>query len=263
MWDAFKDFIFWGIQAVYSFIGDWGMAIILVTILFRILLIPLMSGQIKSSYQMQKIQPKIQEVQQKFADDPMRQQEEMQKLYAEAKFNPIAGCLPLFLQMPIFMALFQVLREMPNYIEKYGLTSQGNYGFYNLVPDLTYSPAEALGVGVNTFIPYLILLVVFAGATFLPMVLQQLNAPNSQQRRQTLMMSAFMSVFMLFIGWQSPGGVLLFWGVSSLIGVAQQQLTTRALKAADARKAEEIIDTEPVKVDVTRKAKKKRPTKSR
>ncbi len=262
MWDAFKEFIFWGIQAVYGFVGDWGMAIILVTILFRIALIPLMSSQIKSSYQMQKIQPKLQEVQQRFADDPMRQQEEMQKLYAEAKFNPVAGCLPLFLQMPIFMALFQVLREMPTYIEKYKLT-QSNYEFYNLIPNLTYSPAEALAISVPTFVPYLILLVVFAGATFLPMVLQQLNAPNSQQRRQTLMISAFMSVFMLFIGWSSPGGVLLFWGVSSLIGVAQQQITTRLLKNADEKKAEEMIDIEPVKVDVTRKTKKKRPTKSR
>lgn len=262
MWDAFKDFIFWGIQAVYSFIGDWGMAIILVTIIFRVLLIPLMRGQIKSSYQMQKMQPLMQEMQEKYADDPARLQEEMQKLYAEAKFNPVAGCLPLFLQMPIFMALFQVLREMPNYIEKYNLT-QGNYEFYSLVPNLTLSPSDAFAAGIGTFIPYFILLIVFAGATFLPMILQQINAPNTQQRRQTLMMSAFMSVFMLFIGWSSPGGVLLFWGVSSLIGVAQQQLTTRAMKRADAKKEEEMIDVAPVKVDVTRKAKKKRPTKSR
>lgn len=262
MWDAFKEFIFWGIQAVFNFVGDWGLAIILVTILFRVLLIPLMRGQIKSSYQMQKIQPQLQELQTKYADDPMRQQEEMQKLYAEAKFNPVAGCLPIFLQMPIFMALFQVLREMPSYIEKYGL-SEGNYEFYNLVPNLTYSPAESFAMGMGTFIPYLVLLIVFAGATFLPMILQQINAPNSQQRRQTLMISGFMSIFMLFIGWSSPAGVLLFWGVSSLIGVAQQQLTTRALKRADAKKeAEEPIELKPVQVEVTRKAKKKRPTKS-
>lgn len=262
MWDAFKDFIFWGIQAIYSFIGDWGMAIIVVTIIFRLLLIPLMRGQIKSSYQMQKVQPLMQEIQTKYADDPQRMQEEMQKLYAEAKFNPIAGCLPIFLQMPIFMALFQVLREMPTYLEKYGI-SQGSYGLYNLVNDLTLSPANAFALGFGTFVPYLILLLVFAGATFLPMILQQLNAPNSQQRRQTLMISAFMSVFMLFIGWSSPAGVLLFWGVSSLIGVAQQQLTTRSLKAADAKAEAEIIETKPVQVDVTRKQKKKRPTKSR
>lgn len=259
MWDAFKNFIFWGIQSCYNFIGDWGMAIIIVTIIFRILLIPLMRGQIKSSYQMQKVQPVMQELQEKYRDDPQRLQEEMQKLYAEAKFNPVAGCLPIFLQMPIFMALFQVLREMEKYI---GSRGDGNYGFYNLVPNLTYSPANAFAEGIPTFIPYLVLLLVFAGATFLPMILQQINAPNSSQRRQTLMMSAFMSVFMLFIGWSSPGGVLLFWGVSSLIGVAQQQLTTRALKRADAKKAEEVIDIQPVQVEVTRKAKKKRPTKS-
>ena len=262
MWDAFKDFIFWGIQAVYSFVGDWGMAIIVVTIIFRILLIPLMRGQIKSSYQMQKIQPRIQEVQSKYADDPQRMNEEMQKLYAEAKFNPVAGCLPIFLQMPIFMALFQVLREMPQYLEKYGI-SQGSYGLYNLVSDLTLSPQDAFSQGIGTFVPYLILLIVFAGATFLPMILQQINAPNSAQRRQTLMISGFMSIFMIFIGWSSPGGVLLFWGVSSLIGVLQQQITTRALKAADAKKADEVIDVTPVEVDVTRKPKKKRPTKSR
>ena len=260
MWDAFKDFIFWGISACHSLVGDWGMAIILVTILFRVLLIPLMNGQIKSSYQMQKMQPLLNEVQEKYKDDPMRQQEEMQKLYAEAKFNPVAGCLPILLQMPIFMALFQVLREM----EKYIGTSGGNYEFYNLVPNLTLTPANAFEQGMGTFVPYLILLVLFAGATFLPMIMQQMGAPKTSQRNQTLMISAFMSVFMLFIGWSSPGGVLLFWGVSSLIGVAQQQITTRALKRADAAaEAEEALKPKPVEVDVTRKVKKKRPTKSR
>ena len=258
MWDAFKDLIFWGMNSVYNFVGDWGLAIIIVTILFRLALVPLMRGQIKSSYQMQKMQPLMQELQEKYSDDPMRLQEEMQKLYAEAKFNPIAGCLPIFLQMPIFMALFQVLREMETYIGSSG----GTYEFYNLIPDLTLTPANAFAQGFGTFVPYLILLIVFAGATFLPMVLQQINAPKTSQRRQTLIMSAFMSAFMLFIGWSSPGGVLLFWGVSSLIGVAQQQLTMRSLKHADAKKEEEMIDVAPVKVEVTRKAKKKRPTKS-
>ena len=260
MWEAFKDFIFWGIQACFNFVGDWGMAIIVVTIIFRILLIPLMNGQIKSSYNMQKMQPLLKEVQDKYQDDPQRLQEEMQKLYAEAKFNPIAGCLPIFLQMPIFMALFQVLREMEKYIPS-GSTS---YKFYSLIPDLTYTPAMAFAQGIPQFIPYLILLIIFAGATFLPMLLQQRNSVDASQKRQTLMMTGFMSIFMLFIGWSSPGGVLLFWGTSSLIGVAQQQLTMRALKAADAKKeAEEDLLPKPVEVDVTRKVKKKRPTKSR
>jgi YidC/Oxa1 family membrane protein insertase len=72
-----------------------------------------------------------------------------------------------------------------------------------------------------------------------------------------------MTVFMLWIGWGSPAGVLLFWGVSSLFGVFQQQITMRALKAEDEKKEAEIVDVKPVKVEVERKVKKKRPHKSR
>lgn len=257
MWDAFKDLIFWCINSVYSFAGDWGMAILIVTLIFRVILMPLMRKQIKSSYQMQKVQPLMQEIQQKYADDQPRMQEEMQKLYAEAKFNPLAGCLPIFLQMPIFIALFQVLQEM-------GTRTQGStYQFYHLVPDLTLTPASSLSQGFLTFLPYLILLLVFAGATFAPMILQQRNVADANQRRQTLIMSAFMTVFMLWIGWGSPAGVLLFWGVSSLFGFFQQQITMRALKAEDEKKEAEIVDVKPVKVEVERKVKKKRPHKSR
>lgn len=257
MWAAFKDLIFLCIQAVYNGVGDWGAAILIVTIIFRLILTPLMQKQIKSTYATQKLQPKIQKIQETFKDDQVRMNEEVQKLYAEAHFNPLAGCLPMLLQMPIFMALFQVLREMGD------RTGSSTYEFYNLVPNLTLTPANALGQGFIVFIPYLLLLLIFAGATFLPMILQQVGQPNSQQKKQTLMMSAFMSVFMLWIGWRSPAGVLLFWGASSIYGVAQQQITMRVLKSRDAAAEEEIIDTKPVEVNVVRKAKKKRPTKSR
>lgn len=259
MWEAFKDFIFWCINSVFGFFGDWGMAILIVTLIFRVILLPLMQKQIKSSYQMQKMQPLMNEIQTKYADDQPRMQEEMQKLYAEAKFNPLAGCLPILLQMPIFVALFQVLQEMGSRTSDTGTS----YQFYSLIPDLTYTPASAFESGIGTFIPYLILLIIFAGATFLPMMLQQMSAPNSPQKKQTLIMSAVMSVFMLWIGWGSPGGVLLFWGVSSLFGVAQQQIVMHMMKKKDDAKEAELVDLKPVKVDVTRKEKKKRPTKKR
>lgn len=257
MWEAFKDLIFWCIQAVYNVIGDWGAAILVITIIFRIALMPLMAKQIKSSHAMQVMQPKMQELQAKYSDDQQRLNEEMQKLYAEAHFNPLAGCLPMLLQMPIFMALFQVLREMGT------RTGGSTYEFYSIVRDLTVTPSGAFSQGVVVFLPYIILLLVFAGATFLPMVLMQLNQPNSNQKRQTIMMSALMTLFMLWIGWRSPAGVLLFWGASSLFGVAQQQITTRKLKREDAEQEAEVIDIKPIQVDVTRKAKKKRPTKKR
>lgn len=257
MWDAFKDFIFWCISACYGLVGDWGMSILLVTLIFRIAIWPLMQKQFKSSFQMQKMQPLMTEIQTKYADNQQRQQEEMQKLYAEAHFNPLAGCLPILLQMPIFMALFQVLQEMGT------RTSGTSYEFYHLVPDLTLTPASTFNTGFLNFLPYIILLLIFALATFAPMVLQQMNTPDSPQKKQTIIMSFFMTLFMLWVGWGSPAGVLLFWGMSSVFGVLQQQLTQKALKKEDEEKEAELIDIAPVKVDVERKEKKKRPTKNR
>lgn len=258
MWDIFKDWIFSVIQFFYNFCGDWGLAIIIVTIIFRIIVAPLMHKQAKSNYQMQKIQPKMQELQAKYADDKVKLGEETQKLYAEAKFNPLAGCLPMLLQLPIFMALFQVLREMGNREEVH------DFSFYNLVPNLVQTPSGALGEGIGTFVPYLILMLIFAGATFLPMVIQQLKSNNAQQRNQTLIMGVVMTLFMLWISWGSPAGVLLFWGVSSLIGIGQTQFTMARCRRADAHaEAEKELESHPVEVNVVRKAKKKRPTKSR
>lgn len=229
------------------------MAIIIVTIIFRVILAPLMHTQTKSSYQMNKIQPEIEKIQQRFEGDQMRINEETQKLYAEAKFNPLAGCLPMLLQMPIFIALFQVLREMGTRAEV------SNYTFYQIIPDLVKSPSDVFAVGFVPFIPYFILLLVFAGATFLPMILQQVGN-TSKQAKQTLIMGAFMSLFMLWIGWGSPAGVLLFWGTSSVLGIAQQQITQRMLKKKDAEAAAAEA-MKPIEVDVTRKVRKPRPKK--
>mgnify|MGYP003008629893 CR=1 FL=1 len=106
MWDIFKDWIFDIIQFSYNFCHDWGLAIIIVTIIFRIIVAPLMHKQAKSNYAMQKVQPKIQALKDRFPDDPTRQSQEMQKIYAEMKFNPLAGCLPMLLQMPVLIAMF-------------------------------------------------------------------------------------------------------------------------------------------------------------
>ena len=83
MWDAFKDAIFWCIDAMYGFVADWGLAIIIVTLILRLILFPLMQKQIRSSYRMQQFAPRIQEIQEKYADDQQRQTEEMQKVYAD------------------------------------------------------------------------------------------------------------------------------------------------------------------------------------
>ena len=179
----------------------------------------------------------------------------MQKVYAEIGFNPITGCLPLFLQMPIFVALFQVLQEMGSRTE--GMT----YSFYNILPSLLSSPSAMLGQGFLEFLPYGILLLLFAFCTFLPSLLQQMGT-NSPQKTQTMVMMGIMSLFMLWISWSAPAGVLLFWGASSVFAVIQQQLTMHFLKKKDAEE-EAVAEVAPVKIDVTRKVKKPRPTKKR
>lgn len=262
MWEAFCGFIFWGMEALWGVVGDWGLAIILATLVLRIILFPLMQSQAKSSYQMQKVQPLIQDIQQRYADQPQKLQEEMQKVYAETKFNPLAGCLPLLLQMPIFIAMFQILRDDGSqYIKTY--TDQFTCAFFNIIPDLTMTPATALDAGIMAFLPYIILLLLFALVTFIPMLIS--TPKESQQYQTTLIMGAVMTVMMLFIGWGSPAGVLLFWATSSIFALGQNLVNRRIMKKEDAKKEEEYkeLHPEPVKVQVVRKQSKKRPTKKR
>lgn len=254
MWDAFKDGIFFVIEFFFNMCHDWGMAIIIVTVIFRLLISPLTHKQTKSSFQMQKVTPLLNEIKTKYADNPSRQQEEMQKLYAEAKFNPIAGCFPMIIQLPIFFALFQVLQQMGD------RNLEGSYSFYSIIPSLITSPSAAFETGIGTFVPYLILMIVFAGATFIPMVLQQRHNSGTAQGKQTLIMSAVMSVFMLFISWNMPAGVLLFWGASGIIQVIQQQVSMGIFRRRD-QEEEKTIEVAPIEVDVVRKQKKPRPTK--
>lgn len=257
MWEIILQAVFEVINFFYGFCKDWGLAIIVVTIIFRILVAPLMHKQAKSNFQMQKIQPQIQKIQEKYGNDQVRMNQEMQKLYAEAKFNPLMGCLPMLLQMPIFIALFQVLRNIQSYT-----ASDAPLTFYGIIPDLTQTPAGALGEGFVAFIPYLVLMLIFAGATFLPMMIQQMRNKDNKQRNQTLIMGIVMTLFMLWISWGSPAGVLLFWGASSLIGIGQNQFTLHRCRKQDAEaEAAKALEVQPVEVDVVRKTKKKRPSK--
>lgn len=258
LWDVILWAIAWAVDLFYRFAQDWGLAIILFTLVFRLIMMPLMTSQTRSSYMTQKMQPKLKEIQTKFEGDPVRIQEETQKLYTEAKFNPLLGCVPMLIQMPIFIALFQVLRNISSFM----VYPPEEFHFYNIIPNLLMTPSDAWEQGWAVFIPYLVLIIIFVGATFLPMLLMQRNN-DPKQRNQMLMMSIIMSVMMLFVSWGSPAGVLLFWGVSGIIAVIIQQSYMHYLRRKDEQAGEEIIEVAPVKVEVERKVKKKRPTKKK
>jgi YidC/Oxa1 family membrane protein insertase len=251
VWQAFLDAIFVVLEWFYGFAHDWGLAIILITILFRILIYPITRKQFKSTYDMQKLQPKLNEIKEKYAGDQQRQQEETMKVYQEAKFNPLAGCVPMLLQMPIFIALFQVLRQLNDYID-----GDVKATFYGLIPDLAMAPGAVFSeFGVIAVIPYVILVLLFGVSMLIPLLL------NKTRERQTLMMTGVMALVMIWFGWTSPAGVLLYWDVSSLLGVAQQAVSKKLMEKKDAEI--EAVEIKPVKVEVERKTKKAKPKKKK
>lgn len=248
------------IQWFHSWCGDWGLAIVFITIVFRMLIYPITRKQFKSTYQMQKLQPRMKEIKEKYPDDPQRQNQEQMKLYKEAKFNPLAGCLPMLLQMPIFIALFQVLRELQGRVD----TAEGATGtsesisFYGLVPDLTVSSGQVFSdQGIIAVIPYVIMLLLFGASMIIPVLLQK-NADKN-----TRLMMGVMSVVMLWFGWGMPAGVLLYWDVSSYIGVGQQQFSRITMQRKDEKAEKEMEAVKPVRVDVDRVERKARPKKKR
>ena len=129
MWDWFIEILTKLLATIAGFCGDWGLAVIILTIIMRLIVMPLMTKSTASSARMQVLQPKMKEIQDKYANDPERMNEEMRKLYAEHKFNPLGGCLPLIIQMPVFFALFTVAKNIPQ-----------DASFYNILPSLSLSP---------------------------------------------------------------------------------------------------------------------------
>lgn len=260
LWSSFKELIFVFLQQIEGVVGDWGLAIIVLTVLVRLVLMPLTIKQTKSMYEMQRIQPKIKELQKKHAGDKEKLQEETLKFYQENKVNPFGGCLPMLLQMPLLFALYNVLggtAQRPGLLMKH-FTSSGEIGkFFFLIPDIARTPSMVYKAdGLLAALPYLVLVVLFGLSVWLPQALM----PGEKQQK---MIGAYMGVMMLFFGWGAPAGVLLYWDISSLWGVAQQQLMMAQLKRGHPEDVPAAVAAAPKELDskapapVKKKRKKK------
>ncbi|HJI99812.1 MAG TPA: YidC/Oxa1 family membrane protein insertase [Coriobacteriaceae bacterium] len=254
MWDGILNGCAAALYELAKLVGDWGLAIIIVTLIIRLLLFPIQRKQLKSSFQMQQVQPRMQEIQKLYAGDQVKIQQEMQKLYQETGFNPLAGCLTMLIQMPIFIILFQVLRD------KIGQYAGGelSVSFYNILPNLTQTVPDAFNQDIVYSIPYIIMMVLFIGLSVTPMILQMKQ--NPQNRSQMTMMMGIMGIMFTWMAFISPAGVMLYWALSSGFALVQQLITQRVLKKEAAEK-EEAAPVKPIKVNVERREKKKRPTK--
>lgn len=255
MWEAFINLITQILTGIHGFCGDWGLAIIILTLIVRILIMPLMTRSTRASAKMQVLQPKMQALQERYADDPETLQREMSKFYAENKFNPLGGCLPVLLQMPIFFALFSVIRNIE-------AISGGAASFFSIVPDLAVGPAQVIAAsGIPAAAVYIFLDVLFGLLTLIPLLLNTQTGTDPQQVRTSRMMGIFMAVWMLWIGWGLPSGVLLYYNTSALWQVAQQQLITKRVINDAKAQAEAEMANKPIEVDVVRRDRKKRPRK--
>ena len=250
MWDWIVNFLYTVLAGLQSFSGDWGMAVILLTIIIRIILVPMTNKQTASMARMSVVQPKLKEIQERYADDPVRQNEEMRKLYAEINFNPLGGCLPLLLQSPIFIALFTVAKMVP-------VDSR----FYNILPSIARATSDIFAVdGLVAAIPYIIFVLLFGLTTFLSMAVNA-RTSSGEQRTQQYMMGGMMTLMMLWFGWTVPAAVLLYYVTSGIWQLAQQQLITKRIMEKEKLKAEAQMANKPIEVDVVRKEKKPRPHK--
>lgn len=202
-WDSFFVYpLSWVIIRVANFFrGSFGIAIIIVTIGFRLLLLPLNIKSMKSTQAMQEVQPKLKEIQEKYSSKDAKTQEKLQqeqmKLFQENNVNPLAGCLPMFVQMPILMALYQSIMRTP------GL-QDGTFLWFDLAdPD-----------------PYYILPIVAAGATFLQQKLTMSGsgqAANPQMSAMTYMMPLMIGMMSMFF----PAALALYWVVGNIFMVFQ------------------------------------------
>lgn len=188
------------LELIHGFLGNWGLSILVLTLLIRLMIWPLMATQMKSMTGMQEIQPKIQELQKKYKDNRQKLQEETMKLYQEAGVNPLGGCLPMFIQMPLLLMMWRVFMNF-----------EFNEGFL-WIPDLGLSDPTYL-------LPIIYVGIMFANSWVM-------SRDNPQALRQGLMMNA---VFVFFII-SFPSGVALYLVGSMVVQLLQQWLIKRDIK---------------------------------
>ena len=197
--------IFKLLQFLQSIVINWGLAIILTTVIVKALLFPLTKAQYVSMAKMRMLQPKMTELRERYSGDRQKLSQEMMKLYKTEKVNPLGGCLPMLLQLPIFLALYWVLLES---------VELRHSEFIFWIQDL------------STKDPYYILPILMGASMFLMQRLQPTPATDPMQQKLFQYMPVVFTVFFLWF----PSGLVLYWLVSNLITIAQMLIIYRGLE---------------------------------
>lgn len=203
------------LKAIYGVIGNYGLSIIVFTIIVKMILMPLTVKQTKSTFAMSEINPKVKEIQAKYKNKPEKQNEEISKLYKESGINPLSGCLPILIQMPILMGLFYVFKDPVT------------HGVFASKAAMAAANGNFLWIKALSKPDYI--LAVFSGVS--AYLMQKVMTPKDQIEGPMKMMSWLLAGMSLYWGFVLPAALTLYWGVSSIFSVFQYYLITRPLKS--------------------------------
>jgi YidC/Oxa1 family membrane protein insertase len=203
--------LFWLLKWIHGFVGNWGWAIVMLTILIKLVFYPLNAKAGRSMAQMKVLAPKMEKLKQLYGDDRQKLNQAMMELYRTEKINPLGGCLPILVQIPVFIALYWVL-----------LASI----------ELRHAPWVGWIKDLSAPDPYFILPVIYAISMYVTTKLNPQPA-DPVQARIMLMMPIIFSIFFLFF----PAGLVLYWVVQNLLSIVQQWHINRTLEAEAKAKA--------------------------
>jgi len=193
--------LFYVLRFLYEYTHNYGVAIVLLTVMIKLLFVPLQYKSYKSMKDMQLIQPKVADLQQKYKDDREKLNRELMRLYREHKVNPVGGCLPMLLQMPVFVALFNILY---------------------MTIDLRQAPFLLWVTDLSAPDPYYVLPILMG----ISMVVQQKIMPTTMDPTQAKIM-LFLPAFMTILFLNFPSGLVLYWLTNNVVTITQQFVTDR------------------------------------
>jgi len=196
--------LFWLLQMMFAIAGNWGFAIILLTILVKLAFFPLSAASYRSMANMRRVAPKLTSLREQYGEDRQKLSQEMMALYKKEKINPLGGCLPILVQMPVFIALYWVLMESVELRQA---------PFMLWIEDLSLKD------------PYFILPLIMGASMFIQMQLNP-TPPDPMQARVMKLMPVIFTVFFLFF----PAGLVLYWVVNNVLSIAQQYYITKKIE---------------------------------
>jgi len=206
---------------------DFGVAVIVLTLLIKLVLYPVGSQAIKSQKAMAKIQPKLKELQQKFKNDKQNQTKAMMELYKQEKVNPLSGCLTILIQLPILIGLFQVFRQ--------GFDSERLSFLYSFMPHLEQINTSFLGL-MDLANPSPVLAVLTGIVQFVQMKMVAVKptskGPSDFSQMMQKQMLYFLPFFAVFFLWRLPAALALYWLVSTLFTILQQYIILKKHETA-------------------------------